>query len=74
MIQKEINEIRRHLNSERACTKRIYGAFVNKNKEIIAMLNEKGIFNFKDSVVKIADMMGISKNTVYMHIRNIGKK
>ncbi|MCI1931368.1 MAG: PAS domain-containing protein [Clostridia bacterium] len=46
----------------------------NKNKEIIAILNDKGIFNFKDSVVKIADMMGISKNTVYMHIRNITKK
>ncbi|MCQ4726668.1 PAS domain-containing protein [Anaerotignum faecicola] len=46
----------------------------NKNKEIITILNEKGIFNFKDAVVKIADMMGISKNTVYMHIRNIGKK
>lgn len=46
----------------------------NKNKEIIAILNEKGIFNFKDSVVKIAALMGISRNTVYMHIRNIGKK
>ena len=46
----------------------------NKNKEIISILNDKGIFNFKDSVVKIADMMGISKNTVYMHIRNISKK
>lgn len=46
----------------------------NKNKEIIAILNDKGIFNFKDAVVKIADMMGISKNTVYMHIRNINKK
>lgn len=46
----------------------------NKNKEIIAILNEKGIFNFKDSVVKIAALMGISRNTVYMHIRNISKK
>lgn len=46
----------------------------NKNKEIISILNDKGIFNFKDAVVKIADMMGISKNTVYMHIRNITKK
>ncbi len=36
MIQKEINEIRRHLNSERACIKKIYGCFVNKNKEIIS--------------------------------------
>ena len=39
MIQKEINEIRRHLNSERACTKKIYGAFVNKNKEIISRID-----------------------------------
>jgi len=46
----------------------------NKNKEIITILYEKGIFNFKDAVIKIADMMGISKNTVYMHIRNIGKQ
>ncbi|MGL4790338.1 MAG: helix-turn-helix transcriptional regulator [Anaerotignaceae bacterium] len=46
----------------------------NKNKEIIAILYDKGIFNFKDAVIKIADMMGISKNTVYMHIRNIAKK
>ena len=36
-----------------------------------------GIFNMKDSVVKGAALLGISKNTVYMHIRNFknsGKK
>lgn len=43
----------------------------NKNKEIISLLSEKGIFNLKDSVVKVATYMGISKNTVYMHLRNI---
>lgn len=43
----------------------------NRNKEIIAMLYEKGIFNMKDAVIKVADIMGISKNTVYMHIRNL---
>ncbi len=43
----------------------------NKNKEIIALLNAKGIFNMKDSVIKVADLMGISKNTVYMHLRNL---
>jgi predicted transcriptional regulator YheO len=26
----------------------------------------------KDAVVKVADYLGISKNTVYMHIRNVG--
>jgi predicted transcriptional regulator YheO len=43
----------------------------NKNKEIISLLSEKGIFNLKDAVVKVASYMGISKNTVYMHLRNI---
>lgn len=45
----------------------------NKNKEIVIALYHKGIFNIKDSVVKVATAMGISKNTVYMHIRNICK-
>ncbi len=45
----------------------------NKNKEIIAILYQKGIFNFKDSVITIANHLGISKNTVYMHIRNMNK-
>ena len=45
----------------------------NKNKEIISLLHQKGIFNLKDSVVTIAEHLGISKNTVYMHIRNMNK-
>lgn len=45
--------------------------FVNaKNKEIIRQLDEKGIFELKESVTLAADCLGISKNTVYMHIRN----
>lgn len=43
----------------------------NKNKEIIARLSAMGIFNLKDSVIQCAKIMGISKNTVYMHIRNM---
>ena len=43
----------------------------NKNKEIVIALYNKGIFNLKDSVVKVADLLKISKNTVYMHIRSI---
>ena len=42
----------------------------NKNKEIIHILDQKGIFNLKDSVITIAEHLGISKNTVYMHLRN----
>lgn len=43
----------------------------NKNKEIVIALYEKGIFNIKDAVIKVAELLNISKNTVYMHIRNI---
>lgn len=42
----------------------------NRNKEIIAILNEKSIFKLKDAVVTVAKQMGISKNTVYLHLRN----
>lgn len=42
----------------------------NKNKRIIEELYTKGIFNIKDAVIKVAGLLGISKNTVYMHIRN----
>lgn len=45
----------------------------NKNKEIVSILFHKGIFNLKDSVITIAEHLGISKNTVYMHIRNMNK-
>lgn len=43
----------------------------NKNKEIIKSLYDQGIFNLKDAVIKVADLLDISKNTVYMHIRNL---
>lgn len=42
----------------------------DKNKEIIARLYRKGIFKFKDSVADCAAALGISRNTVYMHIRS----
>jgi predicted transcriptional regulator YheO len=42
-----------------------------KNKEIIIRLHERGIFNLKDAVARTAAYLNISKNTVYMHIRNL---
>lgn len=45
----------------------------NKNKEIVTLLYNKGIFNLKDSVITVSKMLGISKNTVYMHLRNLNK-
>jgi predicted transcriptional regulator YheO len=42
-----------------------------KNKKIIAILYEQGVFKLKNSVIKIAEFLDISKNTVYMHIRTL---
>lgn len=46
----------------------------NKNKEIIRLLYQKGIFNMKDAVANVAENLGISKNTVYLHLRNTEKR
>ena len=46
----------------------------NRNKEIIGILYAKGIFSLKDAVGKISDMLSISRNTVYMHIRNLSRR
>ena len=45
----------------------------NKNKSIVCKLDDYGIFNIKDAVVKVAELLNISKNTVYMHLRNRNK-
>lgn len=42
----------------------------NKNKAIIYSLYNRGVFKIKDSVSKVANLLGISKNTVYLHLRN----
>lgn len=45
-----------------------------KNCAIVSELYKKGIFSLKDSVVRVADLLGISKNTVYLHLRNLAPK
>jgi len=42
-----------------------------KNKEIIRRLDGKGIFNLKDGVSRSAELLHISKNTVYLHLRKL---
>ena len=46
----------------------------NKNKALIRILNDKGIFNIKDSVIIVSEALGISKNTVYLHLRSIAEE
>ena len=47
---------------------------VNRNKEIVRQLDDKGVFKLKNAVVKVAERLDISRNTVYMHLRNLDKK
>ena len=49
--------------------KTIAASLINKN--IIILLHEKGIFKMKNAVEIVAKELDISKNTVYMHLRNI---
>jgi predicted transcriptional regulator YheO len=45
-----------------------------KNKEIITILYHQGVFKLKNAVQEISDALGISKNTVYLHIRTLEEK
>ncbi|MDR1618834.1 MAG: PAS domain-containing protein [Treponema sp.] len=45
-----------------------------KNKEIVTLLYHQGIFKLKDAVQTVARDLGISKNTVYLHIRALEEK
>ena len=42
-----------------------------KNKEIVSLLYYQGIFKLKNAVPLISQELGLSKNTVYMHIRTL---
>lgn len=44
---------------------------ISKNKEIIKRLHGHVVFKMKEAVQRCADILGIGKNTVYMHLRNI---
>ena len=47
---------------------------VNKNKELIRILHDKGIFSIKNAIKQVADILGLSRNTVYLHLRSITKE
>jgi predicted transcriptional regulator YheO len=45
-----------------------------KNKEIVTLLYHQGIFKLKNAVQTMSRDLGISKNTVYLHIRALEEK
>lgn len=42
-----------------------------KNRNIINILYKQGVFNIKNAVDIVAVSLNISKNTIYLHLRNI---
>lgn len=44
-----------------------------RNKRIICLLHDWGVFKLKNSVESVADQLMISSGTVYMHLRNYDK-
>ena len=61
MVERVSAEVHRDKSISTAC----------KNKVIVERLYAQGIFSFKESIVRVAELLGINKNTVYMHVRNI---
>ena len=60
-IEKTVEEITTDLNV----------ANHNKNRQIVASLYEKGIFDIKDAINLVAERLNISRHTVYLYIRQI---
>ena len=44
---------------------------VLRYEEIIRLVHEQGIFKMKNAVPKVAQELGVSKNTVYLHLRSL---
>ena len=65
LITESVNQIRNEVLADLNITTQ------NRNKEIVTRLAERGVFKLKDSVVQCAEILGVSKNTVYMHLRNM---
>lgn len=41
-----------------------------RNRQIISALYDKGIFTIKEAINLVAERLGVSRHTVYLHIRN----
>lgn len=45
----------------------------HKIKEIVFILNEQGIFKLREAVNKVAKILDVSRDVVYMHLRQLKK-
>ena len=67
LVEETLNTIKKEVYNDASVS------VAKKNKEIVKRAYEKGIYNLKDSVQITANILMMSKNTVYMHLRNLEK-
>lgn len=64
LVAQAVEQARKHVEAQRSVSPSL------KNRQIVAFLHAQGIFNMKSAVDLVAEEMGISKNTVYLHLRH----
>ena len=45
-----------------------------RNREVVTRLQELGIFKYKDSILLAANVLGISRDTIYLYLREMDNK
>lgn len=63
LLSRVVEQVRQDVNDDG----RILSSL--KNKEIIRRCHAQGVFQIKNAVSCVAQLLGISKNTVYLHLR-----
>lgn len=63
LLSRVVEQVRQDVNDD----SRILSSL--KNKEIIRRCHAQGVFQIKNAVTRVAQLLGISKNTVYLHLR-----
>ncbi|TON78741.1 hypothetical protein CGH50_28995, partial [Vibrio parahaemolyticus] len=43
-----------------------------RNRELVTRLHGLGIFKYKDAVLMVANHLGISRDTIYLYLRELG--
>lgn len=43
-----------------------------RNRELVTRLQGLGIFKYKDAVLMVANHLGISRDTIYLYLRELG--
>ena len=63
LLSRVVEQVRQDVNNDG----RILSSL--KNKEISRRCHAQGVFQIKNAVSRVAQLLGISKNTVYLHLR-----